>query len=91
MVLSEQPPLRKIGLREFNRNFYKQLKDVPFILTKDKKPYMIVLPYNPHYPFPDHPVINKANETSLHEDPGIPPQVLTLWQRIKKTLTKNIA
>ena len=37
--------MRRIGLREFNRNFYKQIQSVPFIVTKNKHPHLLVMAY----------------------------------------------
>lgn len=31
--------MRKIGIRQFQQNFHKELKDLPFIVTKDGKEY----------------------------------------------------
>lgn len=35
--------MRKIGIRQLNRELYKEVDNLPFILTRDKKPYALVV------------------------------------------------
>lgn len=37
--------IRKVGLRDFQRRFYTEIKDLPAIVTKNKEPYLMVMPY----------------------------------------------
>ena len=36
--------MRKIGVRQFQQNFHKELKDLPFVVTKDGNDYCVVTP-----------------------------------------------
>lgn len=37
--------MREVGLRKMRRDFYDEIKDMPFILTRDKQPYAVILSY----------------------------------------------
>ncbi len=36
--------MRRIGVRQFQQNFHKELKDLPFVVTKDGNDYCVVTP-----------------------------------------------
>src|SRR5437867_3950934 len=39
--------MRKVGIRAFQQNFHKELKNLPFIVTKDGQDYCVVTPLTP--------------------------------------------
>ena len=36
--------VRRVGIRQFQQNFHKELKELPFIVTKDGNDYCVVTP-----------------------------------------------
>ena len=91
-------PIKKVGLRELNRNMYKYIKtEEPFLLTKDKKPYLMVIPYAQAMELlakatrpqqNEQPTLGAPARSSFSEDytdsNGQPNK--TFWQRVKETL-----
>lgn len=90
-------PLKKIGVRELNRNLYTYIKgELPFIITKDHKNFAIVIPYDQaiellqrdgsvpnNQPHGVDSIGGDGRDGELHLG-------LSLWGRIKKALTRSI-
>jgi len=38
---------RLVPIRQFQRNFYKEIKDLPLVITKNKLPFLRVTTYSP--------------------------------------------
>lgn len=52
--------MRKITIRQFQRNFYKEIKDLPILIVKRGKKFFVVKPVKvkPAEPVPNNPEIN---------------------------------
>src|SRR5436305_2082217 len=37
--------VRRVGIRQFQQGFHKELKELPFIVTKDGQDYCVVTPF----------------------------------------------
>lgn len=53
------------------RNFYKEIKDVPLIITKDKIPYLILERYDENHRLVKQEFAYK-NPPAEANDPGVP-------------------
>lgn len=82
--MNENEHLPKVGLREFQRDFYKHIKSAPLVLTRNKKPYLIVAPYE------DATMVADANEDKppVSHDTGTPPAGII--EKIKALFQKRI-
>lgn len=95
--------MRKIGLREFNRNFYKQILTPPFIVTRDKKPILLVVAYpdkvenidKASIVFVDPAQFEMKPPESTFTEPmahasGTPPTKTSLLDRVKSALARKL-
>lgn len=92
-MIAITPAIRRIGLRQFNRVMYKEIKDLPIIVTKDREPYLLVMPYS-------ETLESTTSPTVLQSMTPVPPlrsyfslpkeQPLTRWQKIKNILNTKL-
>lgn len=100
MVTAAFVYMRRVGLREFNRNFYKQIQSLPFIVTKNKQPHLLVMPYpadvenideaNLYIVDPAQFEMKSDTMPSPTVNSGTPPVKTSLLEKIKKLLVTKI-
>jgi hypothetical protein len=96
--------IKKIGLRQFNRSLYTEIKELPLIVTKNHEPYLLVMRYpkdvenidNASLQFIDNAqfypkALTKEEVATMYQDAnGRDTREPSFWQKIKQTLNKKI-
>lgn len=62
--------MRKLNTRQLHKRMFKELDVIPFIITKNEKPYAIVLPYDPAYKLPYEESVVSSPSTFVEKTVG---------------------
>jgi hypothetical protein len=82
--------MRKLNTRQLHKRFFKELDEIPFIITKNEKPYAVVIPMADYQIASDAitprtNVVPEQNGASLGG--GTPPQDAGIYEHNGKETT----